>query len=564
MLGKQLSFGIDASDVQDGGAKTNVEPKSLCLQRSYLRSLAANGMTEDSRCSIHHNHTDSEQNCNKTCNRKQSLVCAAGAGTIPKAERQCSTTNGPCTSFSTKTERQYSTTSGTCTSFDQKTERQCSTTSGTCTSFVLKTSFQVGPGDLVSEFVEQPATRQKMSDIVSNSFIATKSFLIPPVVQEATIRWLRFLFFATLALLAFQVLLGWIARVVTLIADSGHTATDAIGYGLNWLAEWFKLRSKRDSMNTASSNIDADNILADTVGSVFSLLLLTLAIWFTIVEATDRLHMPSGEHSECIGSALMSFAIVSTVMNLGLLLLYRAWQLEAPLAQENQNANKTELKDAIGESFDEYVKSLEICPPCTSSDIGFASNSISRTLVDAMNDESLAENGRAMERSNSSVKGVASTQTEGLSANSEESSNYIQTLHMWVHPGCQCRGLDESVKQKTIAKLEGRDVTTPQDASLSKMKENLNLFSALLHLITDLLRSILILGASILIQFIGDEHAEQIDAICALLVAFLIFVGSFALFLKLSARVCQQQRTGRLTSTQGNQVYQLDRATPLL
>jgi Co/Zn/Cd efflux system component len=352
--------------------------------------------------------------------------------------------------------------------------------------------------------------------------------LVAPSVPDKIVRWLRFLFFATLALLVFQVLLGWMARAVTLIADSGHTATDAIAYGLNAVVEWLKLRSTRSSRNVASSNLPAVTVFIDTAGSMLSLLLLMVAIWFAIVEALERLQTPSGDHSEHIGPALLTFAIVSSSMNIGLLILYRRWQLQAPLVQQVQEEDKLELDDPTGKAFDDEMKKLEYCPACVSPDVGFSGSTLAPVM--AVMAETMDSRSRALNAS------AASSQ--------EASVNYLQTLHGWIHIGCNCAGFQSICGRSDNNRHNGealdRDLMMPEAAAVSRKDENLNLLSALLHLITDLLRSILILGASILIHVVGGQHAEQIDAVSALVVAFLIFVGSLALFQKVSARACQQ------------------------
>merc|ERR1712039_752467 len=93
----------------------------------------------------------------------------------------------------------------------------------------------------------------------------------------------------------------------------------------------------------------------------------------------------------------------------------------------------------------------------------------------------------------------------------------------------------EKVDKKTdaMAVQQGRN----QEGIASKATRNLNVIAAMVHLITDLLRSVLILLVALVIQLGGVEDAERTDAICALIVAFLVCAGSVLLLSKLGARV---------------------------
>jgi Co/Zn/Cd efflux system component len=494
-LGYPSSFSVDASDVQADVANAKTQPKKRRLQQGFRRSFLDRRIQVQSTCQLDQKETCQRQ-CSSNSGSKGNHAFAAGAGGCVTTEQQCSTSLADSD---------------------------------------VEDPFQTVPKDHASGVAQQPACREGIAEFVANSTFLT------PSVPDKIVRWLRFLFFATLALLVFQVLLGWMARAVTLIADSGHTATDAVAYGLNAIVEWLKLRSTRSSRNVASSNLPAVAISIDTAGSVLSLLLLMVAIWFAIVEAWERLQTPSGDDFEHIGSALATFAVVSSAMNFGLLIMYRRLQLQAPLVQQVQEEDKPELEDPAGKAFDDEMKSLEYCPSCVSPDVGFSGC----TIAPAMAVMTEAKDNR-------------SRPSNDCAASSQEASvNYLQTLHEWVHIGCNCAGFEsicgrpDNDRQNEDA-LD-RDLTISEVAAVSTKDENLNLLSALLHLITDLLRSILILGASIMIHIVGGQHAEQIDAISALVVAFLIFVGSLALFLKVSARICQRAYTEKHRSTSGGQ-----------
>merc|ERR1719468_15124 len=95
-------------------------------------------------------------------------------------------------------------------------------------------------------------------------------------------------------------------------------------------------------------------------------------------------------------------------------------------------------------------------------------------------------------------------------------SSWANFLHRLVHPGC-------TANHSSADRMEVRS-----------SRANLNLDSALLHLMADVMRSACILVTAVLIEvgFVAD--AGRADAICALLVAVFVAIGSVALL----SRVC--------------------------
>merc|ERR1711957_115092 len=108
----------------------------------------------------------------------------------------------------------------------------------------------------------------------------------------------------------------------------------------------------------------------------------------------------------------------------------------------------------------------------------------------------------------------------------------MSTLHMTLHPGCACADHADAAKDSMQ-----KDPSTDETPSVTKA-QNLNVIAAMLHLVTDVLRGILVLVVALLILMGGVEDAERADAICALVVAFLIFAGSIALAVKVLKRLC--------------------------
>merc|ERR1740123_526564 len=61
-------------------------------------------------------------------------------------------------------------------------------------------------------------------------------------------------------------------------------------------------------------------------------------------------------------------------------------------------------------------------------------------------------------------------------------------------------------------------------------EENLNVSSAMLHLVADVLRGVTILISAIVIEFFDVSDPGKADAVCALFVAGFILIGAVALF----------------------------------
>jgi len=91
----------------------------------------------------------------------------------------------------------------------------------------------------------------------------------------------------------------------------------------------------------------------------------------------------------------------------------------------------------------------------------------------------------------------------------------LQMLHDAFHPGCRDPGCDDSGCEK------GGEAPSSWSA-------NLNVYGALLHLATDVIRSIVVLVAGVLVQSGLLKDAARTDAICALVVGFCVFAGSAA------------------------------------
>jgi Co/Zn/Cd efflux system component len=111
----------------------------------------------------------------------------------------------------------------------------------------------------------------------------------------------------------------------------------------------------------------------------------------------------------------------------------------------------------------------------------------------------------------------------------------MQMLHDAFHPGCQDPGCND-------------DNCERGDGANSSWSANLNVYGALLHLATDVIRSIVVLVAGLLLQGGLVRDAARADAVCALVVGFCVFAGSSA-FMSSSLSSLQSALSSETTQT---------------
>lgn len=349
--------------------------------------------------------------------------------------------------------------------------------------------------------------------------------------KDKTLKWMWILFLSMLMLLILQLLLGWLARALSLLADSGHSAADVVSYGCSLWIEWMKLAPE---LGTSKSEVTSEKVARyaktlDVVGSLISLFILLFATCLATLEAVSRIQVPSEMDSGRIGLALLVYAILSTLVSIVLLVMYRRWLGKGAKKKGASNpaaAGKEIVAEALQQSPETIgrptiaLKTLQHCPPCKA-----------QQLFDPTVDYSPD----------------AQSKTE----------DYLSELHMWIHPGCTSCGsgdIDWGLGDPGV-RVEGAGDVTESNSSggrdvvvaARKMSRNLNLIATMLHLVTDLLRSVTILCVAILIQLEAVQDAEHGDAVCALVVACLIFVGSMALLLQVFGRLyacCKRNRVG--------------------
>mmetsp|Transcript_46421 Transcript_46421/g.81683 ORF Transcript_46421/g.81683 Transcript_46421/m.81683 type:complete len:450 (-) Transcript_46421:6-1355(-) len=396
--------------------------------------------------------------------------------------------------------------------------------------------------------------------------------------KRRALRWLGLLFLVTLLLLIFQVTLGWATNTLTLVADAAHGVADVVSYAFNFCVECLKKRGR------SREDAEATTKMVDTWGSLISLVLLIFATIFAVAEAMGRFSEDVEEDSDRIGPALLFFSIMSTTCNTGLMLMYWHWHKKSGVKTPSANLSAGVILDdsiitvpsppvTIGGS--KLAPSLPsngdieaLAPPVIEEITHKTTNlqDVSNAAAPALPPELPMLLGRpSRKREKDRKKGLnlcadfagGETAAVGSEENCQKigcpgpgeccrpigeeladapecpagavegiGGGVLSALHRAVHPGCTCEHAEEDAP-----------AGFPVMPATSGEGRNLNLVAAMLHLITDVLRGILILGIALLIMLGGVHDAGRADAVCALVVAALIAAGSIALLLRVAGRL---------------------------
>lgn len=335
--------------------------------------------------------------------------------------------------------------------------------------------------------------------------------------QHRTLRWFLFLVTSTSVLVLLQVVLGVVAQSLTLLSDVAHGVADVVSYGINYAMERRKSRSRRieeQSFKSTNENEREWEVSADLWGCVLTTVMLVGATVFSLVESLDRLyHAEEEEDFDEIGSSMLVFAIASTVVNVGSLVIFRFldWR-DRNQTREERAEQVAEIPQPGTEAQVEGVNMME-CSPCDS---------------------------------------------------------WYGVAHLVLHPGCALGSCDtvltsaptsttgprvigvtlaeEAFAHSAASTTTSSEEGTPQtalDPSFINGGFNLNVDSAMLHLITDVLRSITIVVVAVGIEFKCLKNAGRADAICSLFVSFLILVGACSIWRRMLSLLHQ----GRVFST---------------
>jgi len=347
-------------------------------------------------------------------------------------------------------------------------------------------------------------------------------FLPPASSSDAgttNTRWLRLLCAETFLLLVLQLWLGEESGSLSLIADLPHSVTDVVTYVLAYWAEHAKLRLA-ETQDAAGKAVPGKRCLGkiwtsqqlDAASASLGLFILLSATVLVAREAINRLMAAPGLGSkgdtETIGSALLTFSVVSTAGNVAVLIMFRRWQ-QADLPPFPESRPSAEMVDLAAFGGDE-----------ASSGRVRRQNGRSSPPRRARQGKTRLCDMRPPDCQDANCKD-ADCSEHGPVFNKMLAA--LPTLHDLVHPGCQGHAGSTS-KNGT---------KNPDEHSHS-----LNTSSAMLHLLSDVLRGFLMFGVAVLMKCHLVSNATRADAICALVVAALVVLGSGALFLEVARSLC--------------------------
>lgn len=373
-----------------------------------------------------------------------------------------------------------------------------------------------------------------MSVLMPEQYVAIKEPLgaevdLSGTGMRLTERWLAFLVLETAFLLAVQIVAGIESNSIALIADSAHSSVDLFAYGVNFYIERYKSTWASPMGSTELRNATR----ADLVGCIISTLMLGVATVWATKESLSRLLLPHDSEPETdfsdVGSAMLVFAVISTIANACTLIVYRYCFSKAEAVDENFAVNSPPTNEALAVQ-DKLPSPSDVPPPPPPL------QNVPRPLVRRSDRQKRQIPKQPLNlRANFSMQDATSCAATGSSQhcasascgkNCEASSSPALSLpaviHQLFHPGCtSTHSHDDS-----------------HSAGADTLDSNLNVSSALLHLVADVLRGITMLVVAILIQANVIVKPGVADAVCALFVAAFVALGSLELFRRVFDHVC--------------------------
>eukprot|EP00927_Polykrikos_kofoidii_P040551 TRINITY_DN3463_c0_g1_i1.p1 TRINITY_DN3463_c0_g1~~TRINITY_DN3463_c0_g1_i1.p1 ORF type:complete len:496 (-),score=59.38 TRINITY_DN3463_c0_g1_i1:277-1617(-) len=300
----------------------------------------------------------------------------------------------------------------------------------------------------------------------------------PDVVTKALANnqtsWLLALALASVGLLVLQCALGVAVHSLTLLADAGHTAADAVSYFFAYFAE----RAQTDLARTDTKMASCVDAISALFGVIAVLVPSVLAMWQAgsrLIDAGNRSpglgevdDVPETDFTG-MGSALLTFSWLSFVVN-GVLLAWQLRRYSDPLSSAPQPSGD-----------DEFT-----CVPCDSP------------------------------------------------PQANATSSPLQMFHMAFHPGCDstCGRGSASPGGGVYGENDANTSTMSQERS------SLNVSGATLHIATDVIRSIIIFTAGFLIYFRVLKTTPFVaDAACSIVVGVCVIVGSAVMFRDITVRL---------------------------
>lgn len=414
-----------------------------------------------------------------------------------------------------------------------------------------------------------------------------KSKEVSPATR-ATLRWLVFVFFETLALLVFQLGLGYAARSISLVADSAHSSVDVISYGLNFAVESLKVRAESEGRaEAAETPVASLATRIDTGGAGLSVLALGLATAFAVKEAVNRLYSnePAEDAADFdrVGPALFAFAVVSTAANVAALVLYLRWHAAARGAEANGRAEATEgdgvefaclnLESSVAAApADVPVPEPPAPPPPPPSFPSRTRRALRsgqahrQTPAVEMEESLLSPEVPAVPTGSGPLTQVNATPMLVLAGREVRATKRATARSGGLNLRANFAGLDD-VEAARGGPVPCRDAgccdpgcntgsggnastwasmlhmlvhpgcqghgEEESNAAQRGAGMSLNVGAAMLHLVADVLRGITMLVAALIIQLGVSKDPGKVDAVCALLVAAFIFMGAGTILQKL-------------------------------
>jgi len=409
---------------------------------------------------------------------------------------------------------------------------------------------------------------------------------------ELEVKWLLLLSVETFTLFLFQVFIGFEAGSVALLSDSVHSFLDIVTYSVNWYVEATKFAlwkqairespggvaeglgpicdqeksrdGKQKQENQAAAILERMSRI-DKASGVLSVLVLLAAMSFVTKDAVDRLMQedrakgsspvgPGAEEKEIeeevtIGTALFGFALLSTVMNILVMLLSKRWRRDQSLSTDfAAPTSEEDVEEGLlpgPESMPWFVENDSscadfMCLPCTPR----GGEDVSRGF-----------NCSACSTPRSYYVSADNACGEGKKTGEGTKGDWMNDLHALVHPGCQghspaaknvvqapvqldmnAGSVEDPLELQLLTEEEEKETGTLSGSWKKLRRElematatNFNVAAARLHLMADVFRGISIFICGILIRFHIVHDAVRADSICALLIAALILSGALLL-----------------------------------
>eukprot|EP00928_Gymnodinium_smaydae_P024138 TRINITY_DN19631_c0_g1_i1.p1 TRINITY_DN19631_c0_g1~~TRINITY_DN19631_c0_g1_i1.p1 ORF type:complete len:515 (+),score=42.16 TRINITY_DN19631_c0_g1_i1:59-1603(+) len=356
------------------------------------------------------------------------------------------------------------------------------------------------------------------------------------------VRWLRTLAATTVGLLVVQLIMGALAHSLTLLADSAHTAADAAMYLFGFVAEWKKGTRKSNEDKVFVAWIDVLSMVLTFIAIVFPSM---YAMWRGVLRfglfsmSGTRDYTGDSSDSLLMGGVLVAFSTISTISNAVLMLMYSRGGFASSASEltvDKAQGGLSVAKETSTHFHPPPAPSVPLATPAPEASHQEASPAGGNTSVLLQPPPSPPPPRLPY---TSRLQGVPPPPSAFSLPTSSSLSRYarrkrgaLQSLHMMFHPACtleNCPIDDPSAGRKEDAASATR-AKGVQEANIDVEEGvNLNLHGALLHLITDIVRSIVILVTGGLVLSGKVRDSVKADAACAIVVGSCVIIGALAM-----------------------------------